>query len=246
MNRLLLVMVAAMFLFACNSNNKPKEESTDASKQDDAKVEQTAQSNAKKYAIESGMIKYKMKTIQATADVTQYFKDYGRVEYTVSELNAQGMSIKQKMLRKDGYIYSFADGQAQGQKIKEDADMQIENMEMITEEVVKKHGGKKIGTEKIAGKECEVFEIPDEKNPKIITTIYVWQTLPLKMKTTGVETEQNVEMEAIEVEETSDFPSGIFDLPKNVKFMEIPTSVPAVPKTDSKGDDDFDEEGAKG
>lgn len=246
MNKLLLVMVAAMFLFACNSNNKPKEESKDTPKQNEAKVEQTAKNNVKKYAIESGMIKYKMKTNQVTADVTQYFKDYGRIEYTVSEFSAQGMTVKQMVLRKDGYIYSYADGQAEGQKVKDDTNMQIEDMGMITKELVEKHGGKKVGTETIAGKECEVFEIPDEENPKIVSTVCVWKTLPLKMTTNGVEASANVVMEAVEAEETSDFPEGIFELPKNVKFTEIPAAMPTMPKTDSKGDGDFDEEGAKG
>ena len=61
---------------------------------------------------------------------------------------------------------------------------------------------------------------------------WIWKGLMLKM--TATQNNMEVTMEATEINETSDFPSGTFDIPKDIEFVE--------PNLEA----DFDVEGAQG
>jgi hypothetical protein len=90
-------------------------------------------------------------------------------------------------------------------------------------------GGKKVDSEEILGKKCDVYEINTDTEK---SKFWIWKSLLLKMSASqnGME----AIMEATEIKETSDFPEGIFDIPQDIEFTE--------PNLEA----DFDEEGAQG
>ncbi len=233
MNKILLVFVAAMFLFACNTGNQSNDNEK-ASK--DVSKNESSKSDKKLYSLKSGYMKYKMKMEGVTAVTIRSFKDYGKEEATYTVVDMMGQKMKNYTLRKDGYVYSYADGKAQGIKFKYENDSEDDSDGFnITEEMVIEQGGKKIGSETIAGKDCDIFEVPQEGNETKKTKVWVWKGMPLKMQNGD-----KVVLEALEAEETSDFPKGTFEVPDSINFVETPVNKP------TKSDADFDEEGAKG
>jgi len=227
MKNLLLLALLAMFIISCGSSE------SNENKTDEQTTEESTTKNVdqdKKYEIESGYVKYKMSMMGMETKVTQYFKDYGKIEATVTEMEMMGKKMTTNSLRKDDYFYSYTDEQKQGTKLKmEDETIADGEMAKIDEETILAQGGKKLASEEILGKECTVFELSTDTEK---SKFWIWKSLVLKM--TATQNNMEVTMEATEVKETSDFPSGIFDVPGDIEFIE--------PNLEA----DFDEEDAKG
>lgn len=195
MKNLILVSLLAIFAFACNSDD----------------------SSTKRYGIKSGIIVYKNSLMGMEYKVTQYFKKYGEIEASVTEMDMMGQKNTQTQLRLDGWYYSYSQGQTQGAKFKINAPEDSTESEMLTEEAILKKGGKKVGEEKILEKNCTVYEF-EEMGSK--SKIWVWKNMILKM--VASQGEMEVVMEAVELKETSDFPDGIFEIPASINFVEMP------------------------
>ncbi len=225
MKNLLLLALLAMFIISCGSN-----ESTNNTPDEQTTEETETKSTNNRYDIESGFVKYKMSMMGMETHVTQYFKDYGKTEATITEMEMMGQKMKTTNLRKDNYIYGYSEGQKQGTKIKMDNEAVAEGeMAKLDEKTILAQGGKKVDSEEILGKKCDVYEINTDTEK---SKFWIWKSLMLKMAATqnGME----ATMEATEINETSDFPAGIFDIPQNIEFTE--------PNLEA----DFDENGAKG
>ncbi len=239
MKKILLVLVVAMFVFSCNTNNN----SGNASKKDvknEAKQEKSSNdNNGKIYSVESGYLKYKMMADNMEIFVTLYFKDYGNKTAMVSEMSMLGQKLKNHILLKDEYIYMFNTSKTEGIKMKYDkvTDDPFKSFS-ITEKTVEEKGGKKIGTEKLLGKECAVYEIPDSVNPKESAKAWVWKGLTVK-----IVDKDEVVIDAVELEETSNFPASTFEVPKDIKFTDV---TDMKQPSDKANDSDFNEEGAVG
>lgn len=227
MKNLLLLGLLTVFIFACGSNEST-ENTTDENLAEENATENT--NSDKKYDIKSGYVKYKMSMMGMDTYVTQYFKDYGETEATITELEMMGQKMKTNSLRKDNYLYSYTEGQPQGTKVKMD-EMPASEGEMakLDEKTILAQGGKKVEGEEILGKKCDVYEINTDTEK---SKFWIWKSLVLKM--TASQNGMEATMEATEINETSDFPSGIFDIPQGIEFVE--------PNLEA----DFEEEGAKG
>lgn len=233
MKKILPLLIAVMFVFSCNTDSKNSDSSKDEAKEvskkeaangasqtskDEVTKDNDLSGTVKMYDIKSGYIKYKMNIEGMVKFMTLFFKDYGNELAISSETEVNGKKEIGHMLQKDGYLYTYKEGQRQGLKLK-NSDDKMENpfkSTIVDEKVISKAGGKKIGTEKFAGKECDVYEMT-VKETNNIAKIWLWKGVALKMAD-----KNSAFMEAVEVEETSDFPKGIFDLPESVKFMELP------------------------
>ncbi len=225
MKNLLLLALLAMFIISCSSNESTKN-TTDEQTTEETKT--TSTNN--RYDIESGFVKYKMLMMGMETHVTQYFKDYGKTEATITEMEMMGQKMKTTNLRKDNYIYGYSDGQKQGTKVKMDEESVAEGeMAKLDEKTILAQGGKKVDGEDILGKKCDVYEINTDTEK---SKFWIWKSLMLKM--TATQNGMEATMEATEIKETSDFPAGIFDVPQDIEFIE--------PNLEA----DFDEEGAKG
>jgi hypothetical protein len=227
MKNLLLLALLAMFIISCGSNEST-ENTTDEQTNEETTGENT--SSNQKYDIESGYVKYKMSMMGMETHVTQYFKNYGKTEATITEMEMMGQKMKTINIRKDNYIYGYSEGQKQGTKVKmDDAAVAEGEMAKLDEKTILAQGGKKVDSEEILGKKCDVYEINTDTEK---SKFWIWKSLLLKMSASqnGME----AIMEATEIKETSDFPEGIFDIPQDIEFTE--------PNLEA----DFDEEGAQG
>lgn len=217
MKNLFLLTLLAMLVFACNSNESGDDEQSSASK---------------KYEVKSGYIVYKMSMMGMDTKTTMYFKDYGKTEASVTELNLMGQQSTTKMLRKDEFVYQYSVEQKSGTKIKMTEEEMASNGEAVKldeKTIVDEMGGKKIGTEEVLGKECTVYEVNiDNAESKY----WIWKNLIFKM--VARQDEAEVTMEAVEFKETSDFPAGTFEVPADINFSD-----PSTPS-------DFDQEDAEG
>ncbi len=225
MRNLLLLSLLAIFVFACNSTNK----STESDQKDGQNT------SGKKYEIESGIISYKMNMMGMETKMTTYFKDFGKIEASITETDMMGQNTKIQTLQKDNYAYTYTSGQNIGTKVKmNDKNVADETGgQKLDEAAILKMGGKKIGAEKILGKDCIIYELADNG---ATSKIWIWKSLFLK--TVVSQNEMQMTMEAVDIKETSDFPAGVFELPQNVKFTE--------PQNNIQPEKDFEDKNAKG
>jgi hypothetical protein len=210
MKNVILLSIVAVFLYSCtNTDNK-------------------------RYEIKSASIKYKHSMVGTETTKMVYFKEYGDIEATTSDMNFMGMAGKQVSLQKEGFLYIYLEGEKEGMKMKM-ADS-IFKSQILNEENIKKEGGKKTGTEKILGKECTVYEIMSDGVP---SKVWVWKKIPLKV--TYSQQGAEVVMEALELNESPDFPEGIFDVPVAITFKDLSNEQPRVsPEEDLQPGDSLD------
>lgn len=197
MKKLILLSLLAFLAFACNNSSSGGDSDS-------------------KYGIESGMISYKSNMMGMEILTTQYFKDHGDIEAVVTEMEMMGQKSKQHSLRKDGFYYSYAEGQTEGSKFKIDVPKDSVDNQKMTEAAILKRGGKKVGEEELLGKGCNIYEFTEQG---ATTKVWIWKNMLIKM--VAKQGEMEVTMEATELKETSDFPAGIFDVPANVNFKEM-------------------------
>lgn len=196
MKRIYLLSLIALFFFACNNG--------------------TSTDELVKYPFKAGIVKYENDVMGMKTTLILYIKDYGDVECSVSEVELMGKKMTMKSLIKDGYLYSLSMDQKSGTKVKVDSDFSTYKFDSeMFEETLDSIGGKKLGTEKILGKTCQVYSmLQDGAEQKL----WIWKNMLMKMSA-----EQNgmvMGMEVISIEETSNFPDGIFDIPADYNITE--------------------------
>jgi hypothetical protein len=228
MKKLLLISLLALFVFACNSTNK----SGGSAESDENKAQS---SSDKKYQIESGIIIYKMDMMGMESKSTVYFKDYGKIEASYTETEMMGEKTVIQTLQKDNFYYTFTPGKNTGTKFSMNGQDAVDEagMHKMSEADVLKGGGKKVGTEKILGKECNIYQLTENG---VETKVWIWNNMFLK--TVASQNGMAMKLEAVEIKETANFPSGTFEIPKNIKF--------STPENNPESDPDFDNKDAKG
>jgi hypothetical protein len=171
------------------------------------------------YGVKSGIIVYKTTKDGKEFKTTHYFDQYGEVETIKTETELEGKKVNQVVISKDDYSYIYYEGQKEGEKRSNVRFPGLLDSERYNDSTIIKKGGKKLGTEKILGKECTVYELSFLGDK---TKVWLWNNIVFKKET------ENTLVEIVEFKETSDFPAGIFDVPSNVEFK--------VPQ--HEGDDD--------
>lgn len=227
MKKLIAISFLLIAFISCSNNSQ--------SNSDDQGPSGSNLNNGKRYQIESGIISYKMDMMGMETKMTVYFKEYGKIEASLTETEMMGEKTTIRTLQKNNNYYTFTPGKKTGTKFKMDGDKVVDEtgMHKMSEADILKMGGKKIGKGKVLDKECIVYQMSDEG---IETKVWIWHNLFLK--TVASQNGMQMSMEAIEIKETSKFPSGIFDVPANIIFTE--------PQNNTESDSDFDNPDAKG
>ncbi len=227
MKKILLLLVAAMFIISCDLENNNGSSSK-------TKTEKSTDKTTNLYGIKSGYIEYQKSVNKMTASNKVYFKDYGKTLDILLKIEIPGSSgMETRMVLRNGYFYEYQNGQNSGMKFKYNTDSSdYRQTYRFTEEAVKKNGGKKLSSQKILDRECDVFEIPSDFNSKSVTKIWVWKNIVMK-----ITEDDTIVLEAVKFEDKSDFPQGTFEVPENVKFKS---------SEDENGDADFNDDGAVG
>jgi len=181
-----------------------------------------SEAQEKKYGIEKGMVVYEMELMGSKSTITMYFKDYGTIQSSVSEISMFGMSTKMRTIEKDGFVYNLNLNKKTGFKTSIDNDENDNgidseiNYEELTDDELVEYNAKKVGYEVIAGKKGTVYTLNENGSEN---TFCIWKNIPLKWeaKDEGV----TILTKAIEVSESPAFPEGVFEIPNDYNITEM-------------------------
>lgn len=173
----------------------------------------------KPYGIESGIIEYKYSGMQVGTSIL-YFDEYGY-------RSAMNMDTKMNDKPQKGWVVSFKEYQYMFDPSKPDqGGMKMKNpiiesmlkmdkpdFDKVAEDLYSKMGMKRAGTEKFLDKECVVFK---GDMGKVLT----WNgiLMLLDMNYSGVKSRQEVTSIKVNVPVDEKY----FEIPKNIKFSEMP------------------------
>jgi len=178
----------------------------------------------RRYKIRSGIIEYKMSGMQTGAE-TIYFDRWGMREakYTQTEIKVASMSVKQNQysLLDGEWTYTVDLDKKTGTKMPTPlwkeltgaAKREGKDASEIGKEMLARMGGRRIGTETLLGKSCEVWEIKS-MNAKS----WIWQGVTLKTEVNMMG--KLMTTEAVRLQDNVNVPEEKLALPKDVKIIE--------------------------
>ena len=174
----------------------------------------------KRYQFKSGKVVYKMTGVQ-TGTETLYFDDYGRKEVHFSDTVIDMMGVKQRSntqtLIEGTYIYTIDKEKNTAQKMENPLNSMFseeDDLQKVGEDIMKKMGGKKIGTETINGKKCDIWEVK-----KMGGKIWVWNSLAIRtiVDIMGMKITQEAQSIETDIEVSPD----LFKIPVGTEIQDI-------------------------
>lgn len=177
----------------------------------------------KRYSIESGIIKYELTGAEEGTE-TVYFDRWGAREakYTKTKMTMMGITTETNTLSiLDGnLIYNIDFNEKTGTKMKGDLLSGLVNalpgndLAEVGKNMLQGMGGIKTGEKTVAGKLCEIWEIP-EVNSKA----YIWESITLK--SVVAMGDLTMVSTAVSIEENVKIPEGKFSIPKEIKIIDV-------------------------
>lgn len=207
MKKLLFFVFALTLIIACSKTEEKKVEGTD---QQTATTGETSTPVVNhRYGIKSGAIQY---TAPMGTNQELYFDDYGAKELFITSIDLGVAKSKNFEIRKDGFSYSYKDGEKEGSKkawYVSDMDYSKADPKMM-----ERYKVKDLGTETIDGKECKKFSAEFGNSP-----IVTWSWNNIMVKSITKMGGKDFVIEAVKIQDTSVDPK-MFELPKGVTFKE--------------------------
>lgn len=183
----------------------------------------------KRYESRSGYIRYE----GTNGSEELYWDNYGEREarYRNTSVTVFGMTQTDNSVDIiDGdWLYTYKQGESQANKtnytevMKQMTGSQQSQPREFSEAMIKQWGGKKIGTERILGKKCEIYQF------SMMGDYKVWlykKTIPLKMEVNAMMV--NIVSEAKEFKENARIDSSKFRLPSGMQIVEQNVDVPSA------------------
>ena len=221
MRQPILHLLLATLLFAFSACRGSGDASTGAGANASAQPAAKA-AGYKRYGIESGVVEYAVSGAQKGTE-TLYFDRWGQREatYTDTEISFAGISQKQNTLNllEGELIYNLNLSTRTGTKTVNPVFKKIldrspdKNLADLGLRMLEEMGGVKIGTEQVAGKLCDVWEV---KNLNSKSWLWKAVTLKVQVKMAGME----VTKTAARFEEGVAIPNDKFAIPADVKISE--------------------------
>jgi len=181
--------------------------------------------NYKVYPFKSASVQYKQSG-NAQGIHTKYIEDYGyyQADYSESTTKAMGVEVKEMTatILKGNKSYSIDFGKNTISEMENPAYKTYANSAGKDYEALGKKGLEALGykntnkTEKIIGKDCEVWEGKTGK-------LWLWQGLTLKSVTTVLG--MTITEKAIKIDTTTPVKMSKFTIPKNLKKVEANAAV---------------------
>jgi len=140
-----------------------------------------------RYGLKQACIEYTITGDMFSGSETLCFDRYGRREAKYSEQTIKVMGMTQKNhtatfvdFDKDGILYTYDYTTKSGTKMENPVKQVFEENDAkeVGLEMMKKMGGKKIGTGTVLGKKCDIWEIKD-----MGTKTWLWNWINLKTET---------------------------------------------------------------
>lgn len=190
----------------------------------------------RKYVLKSAIIKLKSarQVLGSDIETTIYIDDYGdkycnitdtKLKYKNTTIVTSSVSIT-----KNDFTYIYNPEKKTGTKSRNKGNfnpMHIDFAKMDAQSLVS-NGISKTGESECLGRICEVY-VMDNPALEMSGRYEVWNKIPLKYFT-KIGTSQ-IEMYAVELQENPILPVNIFDLPKDVEFIDVanPLASPSEP-----------------
>lgn len=208
MKNLLFTLFALVFIIACSKTDEQKVENTD---QQTVTTENSSQPIVNhRYGVKSGVIFY---TAPMGMKQELYFDDYGAKEVFTTSIDLGIAKSKTIEIRKDGFTYSYKDGDKEGTKkawYTNDFDYSKGDPKLM-----ERYKVKDLGTEIIDGKECKKYSAEFGGSP-----IQTWVWNNVMIKTITQMGGKDFVIEAVKIQDGA-VDSKIFDLPADVTFKEL-------------------------
>lgn len=174
----------------------------------------------KRYQFKSGKVVYETSG-SMTGTETMYFDDYGMLELKETKATLEMMGIKQvtdtKVLMNGKWIYTIDKNSGEANKMENPLYSMFPeggDLEKVGEEMMINMGGKKIGSETLLGKECDIWEIK-----KLMSKVWVWKSIPIKSVVNMMG--MNITQIATNVEVDISVSSDKFKIPEGVEFKDM-------------------------
>jgi hypothetical protein len=205
----LYFILSGIFLFSCNnSDQQGTSDNTDSISAEE--TQQGQQPNSDKiFLVESGYAKF-----TTSMDMTRelWWDDWGQKQYEENYMVIMNIKSGSNSLILEGYRYDWDPTTKEGTKMSF-YNAPATDYSTMPQDDISKYGITFEGTEKIAGKDCEVISITEPMQTKT----WMWKGIALKSATPmGKGT---ITMEAVEVKEES-VDASKFQIPGDVKFKE--------------------------
>ena len=174
----------------------------------------------KRYEFKSGKVIY-TSTGSMTGNETMYFDNYGMLELKETKATLEMMGIKQvtdtKTIMNGKWVYTIDNNSGEANKVENPLYSMFPkgtDLEKVGEEMMKNMGGKKIGTETLLGKDCDIWEIK-----KLMSKVWVWKSIPIKSEVNMMG--MNITQLATSVEVNINVSANKFKIPEGVEFKDM-------------------------
>ncbi len=174
----------------------------------------------KRYEFKSGKVVYQS-TGSMTGSETMYFDNYGMLEVKKTKATLEMMGIKQvtdtKVIMDGKWVYTIDNNSGEANKMENPLYSMFpegRDLEKVGEQLMINMGGKKIGTETLLDKKCEIWEIK-----KLMSKVWVWKSIPIKSEINmmGMKITQLATSVEVDIEVSADK----FKIPEGVEFKDI-------------------------
>ena len=174
------------------------------------------------FGIKSGHLKYETQTSGGLQYNEVWFDDYGRLRNQHDQIMMEGMgNYNTEVIFRDGNVYTSAwfDNERDNTAAMTEGLPGL-NYLNPSEEFIKQSQFKKVGTEEIFGKTCDVYTYKTKSLLRTISNkVWVWEGIILKMETKGALGANN-SMMVTEFEENPTIPADTFAIPEKVKKVK--------------------------
>ncbi len=174
----------------------------------------------KRYQFKSGKVKYKTSGSMKGTE-TMYFDNYGMLELKETKATLEMMGIKQvtdaRTIMNGKWVYTIDNNSGKANKVENPLYSMFPeggNLEKVGEEMMKNMGGKKIGSETLLGKKCDIWEIQ-----KLMSKVWVWKSIPIKSEVNMMG--MNITQIATSVEVDIKISADKFKIPEGVEFKDM-------------------------
>jgi hypothetical protein len=221
MKKTLLISLFLSFTLLISACSGPAADDSSSEEENTTSNSSTSNTGLKRYAVESGSVTYELSgSLSGTKTVS--WKDWGMTERTENDnsITTAGMDIPNNdiILMLGNFMYTFKPDAKNGSKIKNGLLEQIssinnKDLEEIGMDLMKAMGGKKTGTESIAGKTCDVYEISN-----VGSETCIWKGINLKndVAIAGVSVTEIASSVSTDTQDDS-----LFELPADVTFKDL-------------------------
>lgn len=178
--------------------------------------------DVRRYAIESAIVEYELSGTPSGTE-TQVFDDYGAREASVRNHVVEIAGFRQETstvsITEGPWITTLDDAERRATRIQnplyEDLMRSVEDgdVEELGERMMRQMGGEKVGTEEVAGRTCDVWEVPVGNS-----RTWIWKGIPLKTEVTMGPMSSSMVATSVTVD--PDMPASRFEVPDGYEVVE--------------------------